>query len=67
MYYGGRNGGHLDHREVQRRDPLAAAELDAGAGGELSDAVKAAREDANGLEVERKKVGEQLLAFLFKG
>lgn len=33
----------------------------------LSDAVKAAREEANGLEVERKKVGEEILAYVFKG
>jgi hypothetical protein len=33
----------------------------------LQDAVKTARENANGLEVEKKKVGEKILKFIFPG
>lgn len=32
----------------------------------LADAVKAAREEANGMEVEKKKVGEAVLGYIFK-
>ncbi len=34
---------------------------------QLSDAVKGAREEANGLEIEKKKTGEAILNFIFRG
>ena len=33
----------------------------------LSDAVKSAREEANGLEVKSQKVGDALLGYIFEG
>ena len=61
----GRDHRLLDHREVLRRAGRPAGQRTAGPVEKLQQAVKFAREEANGTEVADQRVGEAVFGYLF--
>ena len=60
-------GRHLDDDEVLRSGPGRGRNAMLERVRKLLDAVKSAREEANGLEVKPQKVGTALLGWIFEG